>query len=304
MLWFFQNIRAKGRPVGERADSHKSFLLKTMDFQNPTPAEDMEMIKAFTNELESAIYTDARGRAWPLICCVCDTMAHVDISMEWMDVDCLKKHCLKSKMTKVSLADVYPTALINEYTAPHLPRLRPFVLSPKSVHDTTNDCIAICTPCAHHMRIQVDMNAIRTPPNEAIISAYLIGSTPKILTDLNEVEMALVCTVSTYCQSWAYYAGCHKHIQGYHTFYENCPSSNVATISNLSDAGMQGQLLVVLCGPFTKTQAALARAQTIVNKDKVIAAFEWLKVNNYHYHDMVVPRAEDLPVPFVIENDM
>jgi hypothetical protein len=63
-------------------------------------------------------------------------------------------------------------------------------------------------------------------------------------------------------------------------------------------------MLVVLCGPFTSTQVALTRAQTLVNASKVIAAFEWLKMNNYHYRDIAIPLAEELPIPQIIDDDM
>jgi hypothetical protein len=48
----------------------------------------------------------------------------------------------------------------------------------------------------------------------------------------------------------------------------------------------------------------LARAQTLVNAHKVIAAFEWLKENNYHYRDVAIPCAEDLPIPQIVADDM
>lgn len=277
-----------------------------MNVRGPNATEQMALIAAFTEELESSVFVDADGVSHPVICCVCDTIAHVDIAMKWMDVSVLQKHCIESTMTQAILKDVYPAALIAQYTVPHVPALQTFVLSPKSVYNVTKDCIAICELCEKHFKVQGDLQSCnrRRPPDEAIISAYLIGDAPSILTDLNEVEMAILSTVRTNCQSWIYFAGCHQHIQGWHTFYENRPASNVATIATLADAGLKGQLLVVLCGPFTHTQKALTFAQTLVNATKVIAAFEWLKVNNYHYHNIDIPRVEDLPIPQIIENDL
>ena len=276
-----------------------------MDVRGPTERESNAMMKAFTDALESPIFVDSSGRQHPLNCSICDTMAHADIEMEWIHVDDLAEHCKSAKMRKDTLRDIYPEALIQQYTAPNVASLESFVLSPRTVHNTVNNHIAICEPCGSHIRAQGDRKKNRrTPSDEAIISGYLIGDAPSILTDLNEVELALVSGVRTNCQSWIYFAGCHQHIKGWHTFYENRPASNVATVANLADAGLKGQLLVVLCGPFTRTQEALTRAQTLVNPDKVIAAFTWLKINNYHYHDMVIPRADELPIPEIIEEDM
>ena len=276
-----------------------------MAVRGPNGNEEAKMIKAFTDELESSVFFDHNGIAHPLICCVCDSIARIDVGFDWISVDSLRNHCLETKITKSILTGIYPPALIAQYTAPNLPRLREFVLSPASVYDAMHDTIAICSHCANHFKGQADKQRYRRmPPPEAIISAYLIGDAPTVLTDLNDVEMALLSMVRTSCQSWIYFAGCHKHIQGWHTFYENRPAANVANINNLADAGLNGQLLVVLCGPFTKTQVALARAQTLVNAGKVIAAFEWLKLNNYHYRDVAIPLAEDLPIPQIVADDM
>lgn len=277
---------------------------RNMSVRGPTKDEELKMVSAFTEELESSIFVDAQNMSHPIICSVCDTIAHVDVNHKWMKVTRLRELCLQLNMTKEKIKDIYPAALIAQYTVPRVEELKEFVLSPKSVYNSHNETIAICTPCANHMRVQVDkFGPRRVPPNEAIISAYLIGDAPKILMDLNDCEIALLSTVRTNCQSWIYFAGCHKHIQGWHTFYENRPGYNVATIDNLADAGLKGQLLVVLCGPFTSSQKAKTYAQTRVRPEKVIKAFQWLKINNYHYRDIVIPREEDLPIPQIIEEN-
>ena len=276
-----------------------------MAVRGPNANEEAAMIKAFIEELESPVFFDHNGIAHPLICCVCDSIARADVSFDWIPVASLRNHCQETNMTKAVLNGIYPPALIAQYTVPNIPMLRDFVLSPASVYDEMHDTMAICSLCADHFKGQADKRPYRRmPPPEAIISAYLIGDAPTVLTDLNDVEIALISMVRTSCQSWIYFAGCHKHIQGWHTFYENRPAANVANITNLADAGLNGQLLVVLCGPFTKTQVALARAHTLVNADKVIAAFEWLKENNYHYRDVAIPLAEDLPIPQIVADDM
>ena len=276
-----------------------------MSVRGPTEDEEMKMIAAFTEELEQAIFVDAQGVSHPIICTVCDSIAHVDIEIEWMKVMLLREFCLATDLTKNKIKDIYPESLIAQYTVPQIPELKNFVLSPHSVYNAHDKTIAICTICANHLRNQVHNYAQkRVPPHEAIISAYLIGKAPKILTDLNECEIALLSTVRTNCQSWIYFAGCHKHIQGWHTFYENNAGYNVATVDNLCDAGLKGQMLVVLCGPFTSTQKAKTYAQTLVRPEKVIAAFKWLKTNNYLYRNVVIPKAEDLPIPKIMEENM
>jgi hypothetical protein len=90
-------------------------------------------------------------------------------------------------------------------------------------------------------------------------------------------------------------------IRGWHTLFKNKPAEQVSNINLLSEAGLKGQIVVVLCGPFTTTQKALALRKTAVRPDKVVSAFRWLQANNFHYKDVVIPDPDDLPMPFIIE---
>jgi hypothetical protein len=71
----------------------------------------------------------------------------------------------------------------------------------------------------------------------------------------------------------------------------------------LVDGGMQGIILVVLCGPFTSTQNALVRQKTAVNPQKVIAAWCWLKENNFRYREAEIPNIDDIPTPIYQEEN-
>jgi len=279
--------------------SHLLLTLNSkMAVRGPTLQEENAMLAAFSAELDSNVFMHGDGTVQAMICSVCDTMPKMTSPIDFISVAQLAKACEASKMTKAFIENVYPATLIAQYTVPGVADLAAFVLSPAAVYDSKEDMVSICKCCKDHFTAQAKIHRNRrVPPNGAIILGYLIGEAPAVLTDLNEIELALCSTVRTNCQSWIYFAGCHQHIQGWHTFYENRPAMNVANISNLADAGMKGQLLVVLCGPFTSTQQALARKQTLVNVDKVIAAFEWLKANNYHYRDIDIPNADDLPIP-------
>jgi hypothetical protein len=169
-----------------------------MAVRGPNANKEADMIKAFIDELESPVFFDDNGTVHLLICCVCDTIARVDVAMEWIAVHSLRRHCPNTMMTKTLLTNVYPAALVAQYTAPNVPYLEDFVLSPANVHDPTQDTIAICELCANHFKSQDDVcRDQRIQPDEAIFSAYLIGDAPTALTDLNEVELALLSTVRT-----------------------------------------------------------------------------------------------------------
>ena len=116
--------------------------------------------------------------------------------------------------------------------------------------------------------------------------------------------MSVLREVRIYAQSWVLYAGCHQQIRGWHTFLKNRNTSNVAQLQNLQMSSMKGNIMVVLCGPFTTDQKAIAMKRTQVNPKKVIAAFRWLKNNNYFHENEVLPMENDIPVPIVLENNL
>ena len=121
---------------------------------------------------------------------------------------------------------------------------------------------------------------------------------------MNEVELSLVSLVRVYCQSWVFFAGCHQHIKGWQTFYPNRPESNVKDIELLSVSGMRGKIVITLVGPFTSRQKALVTKRTSINPDKVITAYQWLKKNNYYYHDSIIPKRTEIFQPIIIDKDM
>ena len=96
-------------------------------------------------------------------------------------------------------------------------------------------------------------------------------------------------------------SGCHTHIKGWHTYYENDVSCNVANINHLKENGMKGKLLVVLCGPFTTTQKALVRKQVQVRVEKVTEAFNWLREHNIQYKDLQWLNPDEIPMPHIID---
>jgi hypothetical protein len=73
---------------------------------------------------------------------------------------------------------------------------------------------------------------------------------------------------------------------------------------NLADNGMTGMLLVVLCGPFTTTQKAMAMKKTSVDPRKVVQAWHWLKENNFRFKNDIIPNIADIPLPYVVEENL
>ena len=263
------------------------------------------IVRSFNNDLNSSIFFHSNGDSSPMICCVCDSLSRVGIEWTWIDISDLAMIGKKCLLRKEVYSEIYPEQLLDSYGVCGCTELEDLVVSPRSVIDESKNVVAICQLCWDHFESEKDTPSKRMrPPNAAICMGYVIGSTPTALQDLNDVEKSLVSLVQTSCQSWIYFAGCHQHIQGWHTFYKNNTSTLVGHLDNLSQAGMRGMLLVVLCGPFTTLQKQLTRKKTVVNAEKVIRAFMWLKANNFEYRQVTIPHVDDLPIPQIVENDL
>jgi len=70
----------------------------------------------------------------------------------------------------------------------------------------------------------------------------------------------------------------------------------------LTNRGTKGLILVVLCGPLT--QRALTLKKKAVDPTKVIKAWQWLKENNFRYKDEVIPNIDNIPLPYVVQENM
>jgi uncharacterized CHY-type Zn-finger protein len=265
----------------------------------PSAEEIRKITRAFVKDLESYTVVDERSNTIkPVICCVCDSIPTTPNWSCMVKVSKAAKLFSRCNMESSKQSKLYPQRLLDQYSISMEPLLAPYVLSPHSYVNEKKK-VMMCHGCHDELVNSAKQrnSQDRFPPKQAIASGYVIGEAPVQLESLNEVELSMISNVRTYCQSWTFFGGCHQHIKGWHTFFRNRPTSNVGNLMQLADAGMQGIILVVMCGPFTSTQNAMVRQKTAVNPLKVIAAWNWLKANNFRYHDAEIPNIDDIPTP-------
>ena len=136
------------------------------------------------------------------------------------------------------------------------------------------------------------------PCRFAIANGLMIGTAPRCIEDLNDVELAMVSKGRCEKHIFSYSAGAHTQIRGFHTIYQNDvhhsnsvlnymeqrSAANLTGVgdigeereeendngsadiydSNNSDSGVENQqqntpICVILAGPFTATQVALTK---------------------------------------------
>ena len=279
------------------------FFLLTMTspiFPIPSGRALDSMLQAFNDDLKSYVaYDDASGTIRPIYCCVCDSIPHGPEWSQSVAADELSVLLERCQLDRKNFTDVYPEELIAQYTV-ESQGLEKYILSPES-HVDAEGKVIICKDCLNEMKViaKIKYQKRRRPPLGSIANGYMIGEAPVELSDLTEMELAIISRVHIYCQSWVFYAGCHEHIKGWHTFFENRPLSHITTVKLLQESGVKGVLLVVLCNQFTSEQKALALAAVRVDPTKLIRCWTKLKATNFKYANMPIPNIEDIPLPTI-----
>ena len=270
----------------------------------PSTVRTGELVKHFLADLESFSFVhEGENVLKPILCAVCDGMPTHPDWFVWVPVSELKKKLSKTKMQKKHFSDVCSETLLNQHTAGHA-ELDEFLLSPKTTVNNSEE-VMICKNCnAHLEKCMSKKGGMVFPPPRAICNGHVTGEPPAVLKALNQVELALVSGARIDCQSYIFFGGCHQQIRGWHTIYQNRVVSNVSSLELLRSSGLNGKIVVVLCGPFTRTQKALVMEQVQVNPEKVLQAFDWLRNHNIFFREMQIPSLDEIPLPIVINEDV
>ena len=203
--------------------------------------------------------------------------------------------------------------------------------STKKLNRTTN-VLRSCSQCKNGM-VQMLRNNSNCIPDNYIANGSTIGYPPKVVTDLNEVELAIVTLCPTLKHIFSIMAGAHRSIKGWHSMWENdvqymhqvcnfmgdnntdnevnldhdghnsnnidirTESDNASTNSHqrLVEKISNEQIAVVFCRPFRKTQKAIALKKTAVDLDKIKKALLWLKKNNIHHQNINIDNVKIQP---------
>ena len=241
--------------------------------KRPTALRREKLVTDFNEGLKSFTFLDGDIHR-PIICCCCDMIPRSDSFGCWVDIEVFRIWCKKCNMEKAKLSRVYDSSqIIDDYTV-NDSRLKDYALSWNSCINEAEDQIFICFDCKKDMESKQDLRKDRNlPPKYSIANGHLIGKTPDVLKGLNTVELSLLSPVRCLCRIWVFYGGCHKKIRGWHTLFKNNVALNVGTLENLEFSGIKGNMMAVLCGPFTTTQQALTKRQITVDPRKVDDGF-------------------------------
>jgi len=49
---------------------------------------------------------------------------------------------------------------------------------------------------------------------------------------------------------------------------------------------------------------SIGTKKTAVDPEKVVKAWHWLKANNFRYKEDMIPHIDDIPLPYVVQENM
>ena len=130
-----------------------------------------------------------------------------------------------------------------------------------------------CRRCKYHL------SRNQMPPY-AIANNYSLGTAPDCLTELNQVELALLTPVKTYGYCFSYTGGAQKQLQGSLSYYKVKIESITRAVQSFKVSGLTDNIVVMYYGSMTSGQKQRARKLHSVRTGRVLRALEWLLLYN------------------------
>ena len=256
---------------------------------------------AFSNGLKNLVTTEGSDHA-SKACLICDCL------LEWNDDGFLTKARLKSLKERLSGEGVEFESLhpdLKHYYSykgkGHETWMDGMFLSPRGVFDECKG-FNCCKECCKVMGSATIRPYRMKLPIYAIANGSLIGDAPLELTQLNDVELALVSLARVDKHVFTFYGGAHKSMRGWHNLYENDVENIAGALQQLEAFGGGKTVACILQGPFTQYQLSKVKERTMIRPPFVLRALRWLKRNNLVYREIRIPRVDELPTPIIIDD--
>ncbi|PPR07987.1 hypothetical protein CVT24_002699 [Panaeolus cyanescens] len=141
----------------------------------------------------------------------------------------------------------------------------------------------VCGPCKQSLE-----NGNR--PRMALANGLWLGDIPDVLKGLTVAEQALITRVRHSRCMVRVSNGHAKMIANVIAFEQ--PTLKIYQKLPISRKELDEVLAVLFTGPQPPSEEDLSRTPVLVRRERVLAALEWLKLNNIHYADLEIDYAE------------
>ena len=247
----------------------------------------VEEVKKHLNSAFGKLYRiNADGEYVPYICLICDVFLKAQ-NYSTVKLDQLQK--CRSILRPGNSNGVDPYSELAEFytysgdsgdDADEEDRLwlKDLMLSPEGCYirptgHSNSEGFVVCHSCKYGVdRVQM--------PKFAIANNYCFGAPPACLTDLNEVELALLTPVKTFGYCFTYVGGKKKQLKGSLSFFKVKMLSIARTVAQFDVLGLNKDIVVILYGKMTPAQRRKAREKNKVRPRQLLIAVEWLLLNN------------------------
>ena len=247
--------------------------------------------KAINKRFEKLFKRGNDGIIHARVCAICDKFMHPEES-ETITVagiekfgDCLRKIDNQWNSVSKELRSCYEITTHNKI----LEKLTTsFWLSPRATckqHRNGKMQLSSCRSCNKAL----EKNQM---PKYAIANNYVVGSPPRCLLQLTDIELAFITPVKTYGYCFCYTGGFQKQLKGSLSFFKVKIESIVRAAMHFDVLGLANNVVILFYGKMTKEQQQRAREQNKLRTDKILDALKWLLINNSQWIDMNIDLEE------------
>ena len=213
-------------------------------------------IKRINSAIHDLYTVDNALNYIPLVCIVCDRFVKPD-NITYIGVDSLiqNKSLLTSNYHSPSNNDLkldYTIRPCRHISPANYRNLLPCLLSPRSQFIQHTDRrkksgYIICTECNRSI-LSDNM------PLFAIANNFAIGKTPPCLSELSQIELAMITPVKTFGYCFSFTGGAQKQLKGTLSYYKVSTSTIVTTAAQLEKIGLNNHVVVLIYGRLTPQQ--------------------------------------------------
>jgi hypothetical protein len=271
--------------------------IDTEDLVSDLPTHDDVRVRV-NSAFDKLFVRTVDGEYRPYVCCVCDEIIDDPYKVDILLADLLYFNRVKvAWKTYVKKQEHLIPAVMEYYQVTHdldkmytdkLPVndfswLCELALSPNSSvipNKRGHNGLSCCSQCKRAVKRKDNMHYYK-----AIANYNFVGVTPKCLSELTEVELALVSPVRSHGYCFSYIGGKQRNLRGSLVYLRVKRREVVRGMMELEALGLTKNILIIAHGPMTADQQKIIKEKTTIRSDKVISAVEWLCKNNMLWKD-------------------
>ena len=175
------------------------------------------------------------------------------------------------------------------------------IIGSPSSHGNSKISFSCCQTCHNHLKVREPMT-----PFYAIVNRNYIGCAPSVLTDLTQVELALIQPVMKHGYCFTYSGGQLTNLKGVMSFFHVEEQKVASGLIQVEQMGLNNNIVILLTGKMTAEQWQKATAKGAgIRTEKCLAALEWLVDNHPKWKDINLQQLCDKfagRMPVVVDN--